>query len=150
MTSAFYITEPNEGLYNLRLVSNHLCLSSSRDLNTLLERVASYTKQYKTPEKLERRMKKLNYNRGVKISPEGIKALIKLYERDKDKYNDLIELTVKEALPQKNSTSKSPFKPRKKESGVLIPEETKPVKTALKTSKTAKSIKQRKILLTPQ
>ena len=50
MENLFYITQPQEGFYNLRIAPSHLCIATGRDLDVILEKVEKYSRVYKTAE----------------------------------------------------------------------------------------------------
>lgn len=50
MENLFYITQPQEGFYNLRIAPSHLCISTNRNLSEILEKVEKYSRVYKTAE----------------------------------------------------------------------------------------------------
>lgn len=50
MENLFYITQPQEGLYNLRISTNHMCIATGRDLDVILEKVERYTRTFGSPE----------------------------------------------------------------------------------------------------
>lgn len=50
MENLFYITQPQEGFYNLRIAPSHLCIATGRDLDAILEKVERYTRTFGSPE----------------------------------------------------------------------------------------------------
>lgn len=50
MENLFYITQPQEGFYNLRIAPSHLCIATNRNLSEILEKVEKYSRVYKTAE----------------------------------------------------------------------------------------------------
>lgn len=151
MYNTFYITEPSEGLYNLRLVRNHECIHVGRDLDKVKEIIRKYVIKFKgDPERILKRIKRTNYGHGTMISREGRMHLEEKYAEGKDNYRELIDQTITESLaelnlpkkptsPKKNNPFKHTYNAVKKEAGNPIPKEKKvPEITNMKPKKASK------------
>ena len=129
MYECFYIIETSPNWYQLRTLQSHTCVSCGRDLEKLLEKVTLYTMKYKTVEKVERVLKKINYGRGHGVSIEALEGYKEQYKKDYVKFNDLIEKAVKEGKERaKTSTPYHRIKKSFKPVAVATVVEEEPVK----------------------
>lgn len=106
MENCFYITETSENWYQLRTKESHSCICCGRELDKILEKVVFYTKKHKNSGEIEKKMRKINYGKGRKVSEEQLEYYKKMEIRDSDRFKTLIEEAITAGMEQKKGINR--------------------------------------------
>ena len=97
MFNSFYIIK--DGWFQLLLKDSHYCVSCG-DYEDILAALGRYVRKYKTPDRLERAIAKINYGKGAIVDDSVIEQRKGLLVAESFKYEDDIRRVIEEAFTE--------------------------------------------------
>lgn len=98
MYDVFYIVEVGENWYHLHIKDTHYCLGATHDLEALKRTIKRLVKKYRTKERLMRGLAQME-DKG-KVNENMTKIYAELYAGLHHYYDEVVKITVKEALEE--------------------------------------------------
>lgn len=95
MKNTFYIIEKDHW-FQLIVLPSHSCVSCSSSLSVIFNTIEEYTKKYKTPEALNKRIENMEY--GSKVPHKVLEERLLMYPIYKELYIEKIENAVAKGI----------------------------------------------------